>query len=43
MAYRRANGKVGIRNELWVIVTVGCIGDTARNIVQRLPPAPSVR
>ena len=33
MAYRRANGKVGIRNELWVIVTVGCIGDTARNIV----------
>ncbi|WP_279194040.1 UxaA family hydrolase [Holdemania massiliensis] len=33
MAYRRENGTIGIRNELWVIVTVGCIGDTARNIV----------
>ena len=33
MAYRRNNGKIGIRNELWVVVTVGCIADTAKNIV----------
>lgn len=33
MAYRRKNGKVGIRNELWIIVTVGCINSIAKNIV----------
>lgn len=33
-AYRRANGSVGIRNELWVIVTVGCINSIAENIVK---------
>lgn len=32
MAYRR-NNQVGIRNELWVVVTVGCVVDTANNIV----------
>lgn len=31
-AYRRSNGKVGIRNELWVIVTVGCINSIANSI-----------
>ncbi|MCD8140199.1 MAG: altronate dehydratase family protein [Planctomycetaceae bacterium] len=25
MGYRRPNGKVGIRNEVWVIPTVGCV------------------
>ncbi len=31
--YKRANGTVGIRNELWVIVTVGCVNSVAKNIV----------
>lgn len=34
MAYKRKNGKVGIRNELWIIVTVGCINSIANNIVE---------
>lgn len=28
-AYKRANGKIGIRNEIWIIPTVGCINSTA--------------
>ena len=28
--YRRKNGRVGIRNELWIIPTVGCVNDIAR-------------
>jgi altronate hydrolase len=28
--YRRANGSVGTRNELWVIPTVGCVNGSAR-------------
>jgi altronate hydrolase len=28
--YRRENGTVGIRNELWIIPTVGCVNDIAR-------------
>ncbi len=31
--FRRRNGQVGIRNELWVIPTVGCVNSVARNIV----------
>lgn len=31
--YRRANGEVGIRNELWVIPTVGCVNGQAKLIV----------
>ncbi|WP_134684077.1 UxaA family hydrolase [Brevibacillus migulae] len=27
--YRRSNGEVGIRNEIWIINTVGCINKTA--------------
>lgn len=34
-AYRRADGRLGIRNELWVIPTVGCVNDIAIEIVQR--------
>ncbi|WP_145513289.1 UxaA family hydrolase [Yersinia massiliensis] len=33
--YRRANGNVGIRNELWIIPTVGCVNGIARQIQQR--------
>ncbi|SUQ27728.1 altronate dehydratase [Vibrio fluvialis] len=28
--YRRANGSVGIRNELWIIPTVGCVNAMAK-------------
>ena len=27
--YLRSNGKVGVRNELWIIPTVGCVNDIA--------------
>ena len=30
MGYRRKDGRVGIRNELWIVPTVGCVNDTAR-------------
>lgn len=30
--YRRANNTVGIRNEIWVINTVGCVNKTAEKI-----------
>ena len=29
MGYRRANGKVGIRNEIWIVNTVGCVNKTS--------------
>ncbi len=32
--YPRANGEVGIRNELWVIPTVGCVNGQAKLIVE---------
>mgnify|MGYP002624268642 CR=1 FL=1 len=31
--YERKNGEIGIRNELWVIPTVGCVNAQARAIV----------
>lgn len=34
--YRRASGMVGVRNELWIIPTVGCINRTAEKIAQIL-------
>ncbi|WP_337262678.1 MULTISPECIES: UxaA family hydrolase [unclassified Serratia (in: enterobacteria)] len=33
--YRRNRGEVGIRNELWIIPTVGCVNGIARQIQQR--------
>ncbi|CNI01593.1 altronate hydrolase [Yersinia aldovae] len=33
--YRRANGNVGVRNELWIVPTVGCVNGIARQIQQR--------
>lgn len=33
--YRRQNGEVGIRNELWILPTVGCVNGIARQILQR--------
>lgn len=32
MGYRRRNGRVGTRNELWIVCTVGCVARTARRI-----------
>lgn len=34
--YVRKNGEVGIRNEIWVIPTVGCVNGIAEKIVQKL-------
>jgi altronate hydrolase len=30
--YRRADGRVGTRNEIWILPTVGCVGRTAQKI-----------
>ncbi|MDJ1122277.1 altronate dehydratase family protein [Olsenella sp. YH-ols2217] len=30
--YRRADGRVGTRNELWIIPVVGCVNDTAAEL-----------
>lgn len=35
MGYRRANGKVGTRNELWVLNTVGCVNHAAERIAKQ--------
>jgi altronate hydrolase len=33
--YRRADGRVGTRNEIWIIPTVGCVGRTAQKLAER--------
>lgn len=33
--YKRANGKVGVRNEIWIIPTVGCVNNVAETIEKR--------
>lgn len=33
--YRRANGKVGVRNEIWIIPTVGCVNNAATAIARQ--------
>ena len=32
--YRRADGRVGIRNEIWVLCTVGCVARTAQRLAK---------
>ena len=32
--YRRHDGKVGIRNEIWIIPTVGCVNDVAKALAK---------
>ena len=34
LGYPRKNGRVGIRNELWILPTVGCVNDIARALEQ---------
>ena len=33
--YRRKNGRIGIRNELWIVVGVGCVNSIANIIIQK--------
>jgi len=33
--YKRANGDAGIRNELWIVPTVGCVNGQAQQIADR--------
>ena len=33
-AYKRTNGKIGIRNEIWIIPTVGCVNKTAERLAK---------
>ena len=33
--YRRSDGRAGIRNELWIIPTVGCVNGVVQNIQKR--------
>jgi altronate hydrolase len=34
LGYRRADGQVGIRNEVWILCTVGCVAETVRRIAE---------
>ncbi len=34
MGYERENGEVGIRNEIWIIPTVGCVNKSAERIAE---------
>lgn len=33
--YRRKNGRAGVRNEIWIIPTVGCVNNVAETIADR--------
>lgn len=35
MGYPRSNGQVGVRNELWILPTVGCVNDVARALERK--------
>ena len=32
----RRNGEVGIRNDLWIVPTVGCVNETAKTLAQKM-------
>lgn len=32
-AFKRSNGKIGIRNELWIVPTVGCVNKIAETLI----------
>jgi len=34
--YRRKNGDVGVRNEIWIVPTVGCVNGIAERLVHKL-------
>jgi altronate hydrolase len=33
--YRRADGRVGVRNEVWIVPTVGCVNQASMKIAER--------
>ena len=35
LGYQRTNGEVGIRNELWIVPTVGCVNGQAQQILDQ--------
>ena len=35
LGFKRKNGKVGVRNEIWIIPTVGCVNNVAQAIERR--------
>ncbi len=35
MGYRRENGDVGIRNEIWIVNTVGCVNKIAQKLAEK--------
>lgn len=41
--YRRKNGDVGIRNEVWIIPTVGCVNGIMANWPKRYAAKPTVK
>lgn len=38
MGYRRENGKVGVRNDVWIVPTVGCVNAIANQIIEAAKP-----
>ncbi|MCH5177537.1 MAG: altronate dehydratase, partial [Prevotellaceae bacterium] len=42
LGYKRRNGDVGIRNELWIVPTVGCVNGVCEQIAKAFPDAPVV-
>ncbi len=36
--YRRKDGEVGIRNELWIVPTVGCVNGIAESLANQMRP-----
>lgn len=36
MGYRRRNGEVGVRNELWIIPTVGCVNGICQRLAETM-------
>jgi altronate hydrolase len=42
LGYRRADGTIGTRNEIWVLPTVGCVGRLAERLAANAPSAPGV-
>lgn len=40
--YCRKNGDIGIRNELWIVPTVGCVNSTAHKIVESFKNSQSI-
>lgn len=35
MAYERKNGEIGIRNEIWIVPTVGCVNNIAKRLADK--------